>query len=133
MRNTCCYHGVPHNNGAYLVFEFFIEMCVDFDVLALSSSIPLSLQSHPYVRESEECRTLVIETLKFLYDLDMDMDGSKGVDLSHPLVRPRIPHEIVFAVGGWSGSSPTNAIEAYDTRADRWISVDYIDKGNEAG
>ncbi|XP_074111306.1 kelch-like protein 10 [Cotesia typhae] len=35
--------------------------------------------------------------------------------------RPRIPYEILFAVGGWSGGSPTSFIETYDTRADRWF------------
>ena len=35
----------------------------------------------------------------------------------------RVPHEILFAIGGWSGGSPTNFIETYDTRADRWVKV----------
>ena len=88
--------------------------------------LPL-LQTHPYVRDNDACRPLVIETLKFLYDLDME--GGKEVDLSHPLARPRVPHEVMFAVGGWSGGSPTNVIETYDTRADRWITIDSTDKG----
>lgn len=70
---------------------------------------------------------MIIETLKFLYDLDMD--ETKEVDLTHPLARPRVPFEIMFVVGGWSGGSPTNVIETYDTRADRWIMVDSTDKG----
>ena len=37
--------------------------------------------------------------------------------------RPRLPHEILFAVGGWSGGSPTNSIEAYDARANCWVSI----------
>ena len=57
------------------------------------------------------------------------MDEGKEVDLTHPLARPRVPHEIMFVVGGWSGGSPTNVIETYDTRADRWIMVDSPDKG----
>jgi len=32
----------------------------------------LQVKPHPYVRESDECKPIVIETLKFLYDLDMD-------------------------------------------------------------
>ena len=57
------------------------------------------------------------------------MEGGKEVDLSHPLARPRVPHEVMFAVGGWSGGSPTNVIETYDTRADRWITIETTDKG----
>ena len=56
---------------------------------------------HPYVKDSEACKPIVIETLKFLYDLDMDDD--KDLDLSNPLARPRVPHEVLFVVGGWSG------------------------------
>lgn len=39
------------------------------------------------------------------------------------LARPRLPNAILFAIGGWSGGDPTNGIEAYDVRADRWINV----------
>lgn len=38
------------------------------------------------------------------------------LDCSHPLTRPRIPHEVLFAMGGWSAGSPTNFVETYDTR-----------------
>ena len=79
------------------------------------------------MRDNDACRPLVIETLKFLYDLDMD--ESKELDLSHPLARPRIPHDVLFVIGGWSGGSPTNVIETYDTRADRWVMCDSTDMG----
>ena len=55
------------------------------------------------------------------------MDESREVDLTNPLARPRIPHEMIVVVGGWSGGSPTNKIETYDTRADRWITCDDVD------
>lgn len=60
--------------------------------------------------------------MKFLYDLDLSED--RDVDTSNPLGRPRIPHELLFAIGGWSGGSPTNAMETYDTRADQWKNCD---------
>lgn len=81
-----------------------------------------------YVKENEACRPLIIEVLKFLYDLDVD--EAREVDLAHPLARPRVPHEVMFVVGGWSGGSPTNIIETYDTRADRWITIENPDKGD---
>lgn len=43
------------------------------------------------------------------------------------IARPRVPHEVLFAIGGWSGGSPTNFIETYDTRADRWVKVEEVD------
>ncbi|XP_074659238.1 kelch-like protein 10 [Tubulanus polymorphus] len=83
------------------------------------------VKSHKYIKDNESCKPIIIDTLKFLYDLDMDDD--KELDLSDPLARPRVPHEFIFVVGGWSGGSPTNAIETYDTRADRWIACEQVD------
>ncbi|XP_033728458.1 kelch-like protein 10 [Pecten maximus] len=88
------------------------------------------VKSHPYVKENDQCKPLVIETLKFLYDLDMDED--KDLDITNPLARPRVPHEVMFVVGGWSGGSPTNVVETYDMRADKWIVCDTGDEGPRA-
>lgn len=41
----------------------------------------------------------------------------------NPEARPRLPNAILLAIGGWSGGDPTNGIEAYDFRADRWLNV----------
>ena len=38
----------------------------------------------------------------------------KDLFVQNPIARPRIPHEIIFVCGGWSGGSPTSAIELYD-------------------
>jgi len=84
------------------------------------------VKDHPYVHGHEDCRPIVIETLRFLYDLEVitERDG----EIPTPsIARPRIPHEVLFAIGGWSGGSPTNYIETYDTRADRWIRVEEVD------
>ena len=80
------------------------------------------VKNHPYVIENEDCRPLIIETLKFIYDLEM-ITQRDGEVTTPELARPRVPHEILFAIGGWSGGSPTNFIETYDTRADRWVKV----------
>jgi hypothetical protein len=63
-----------------------------------------------------------METLMFLYDLQMFTREDEEIPIPK-FARPRIPHEILFAIGGWSGGNPTNFIETYDTRADRWIKV----------
>ncbi|XP_006810528.1 kelch-like protein 10, partial [Neolamprologus brichardi] len=39
------------------------------------------------------------------------------------LARPRLPHSVLLAIGGWSDRDPTNAIEAYDYRAECWVNV----------
>lgn len=40
-----------------------------------------------------------------------------------PLAMPRLPHEVIFAIGGWSGGTSKGCIETYDTRADRWVNI----------
>ena len=77
------------------------------------------MKTHNYVKDSDAAMPIVIETLKFLYDLDMD--EKKEVDMNNPIAKPRVPYEILFVIGGWSGGSPTNLVETYDTRADRWV------------
>ncbi|XP_077512183.1 kelch-like protein 10 [Amblyomma americanum] len=89
--------------------EFFIE----------------KIKACKYVAEDEACRPLVIDTLRFLYDLDVMVHN---VEVPTPLfARPRIPHEMMFVVGGWMAGGPTAYIESYDTKADRWIKVDISD------
>jgi kelch-like protein 10 len=80
------------------------------------------VKNHPYVNGDDGCRPLVIDTLRFLYDLEIITEKTQEV-ITPELARPRIPHEVMFAIGGWSGGSPTSAIETYDTRADRWVQV----------
>lgn len=46
----------------------------------------------------------------------LDSRPGTEADLNDPLARPRIPYEILFAVGGWSAGSPTSFVETYDTR-----------------
>lgn len=81
-----------------------------------------NVKDHPYVVGNDACRPIIIETLKFLYDLEM-ITQKDGEVPTPEIARPRVPHEILFAIGGWKGGSPTNYIETYDTRADRWIPV----------
>ncbi|XP_059169558.1 kelch-like protein 10 isoform X2 [Physella acuta] len=88
------------------------------------------VKPHEYVKDSEQCRPIIIETLRFLYELDMD--DRREVDMSNPIARPRIPHEVMFVIGGWSGGAPTNMVETYDTRADRWVVCPVADAGPRA-
>ncbi|XP_076181587.1 kelch-like protein 10 isoform X1 [Ptiloglossa arizonensis] len=85
-----------------------------------------NVKDHPYVTGNDACRPIIIETLKFLYDLEI-ITQKDGEIPTPKIARPRVPHEILFAIGGWSGRSPTNFIETYDTRADRWVKVEEVD------
>lgn len=64
----------------------------------------------------------MIETLKFHWDLETI--DQKTEEMETPfLATPRLPNSILFIIGGWSGGAPTDSIESYDTKADRWVQV----------
>ncbi|XP_078039106.1 uncharacterized protein LOC144471169 [Augochlora pura] len=72
------------------------------------------------IEEDEPCQQIIWEANAYINKLDAKQGGGE-IDLKNPLARPRIPHEILFTIGGWTAGSPTNFMETYDTRADRWF------------
>ncbi|NXI50591.1 KLH10 protein, partial [Chloroceryle aenea] len=79
-----------------------------------------NVKTHDYVKDREECDVLVVEALTEMYRLTM---YSPAAGFTNPLSRPRLPYTIMFAIGGWSRESPTNAMETYDARADQWVDI----------
>lgn len=49
------------------------------------------------------------------------------------LAIPRVPHDVIFAIGGWTEGRPQSCVETYDTRADRWINIPYEDIAGPRG
>ncbi|KAH7966653.1 hypothetical protein HPB49_018273 [Dermacentor silvarum] len=77
------------------------------------------IKTHKYIVDDDSCRPRVMQTLRFLYDLDVVVHND---EVPTPVfARPRIPHEVMFVIGGWMAGGPTTYIESYDTKADRWI------------
>ncbi|XP_071454892.1 kelch-like protein 10 [Hetaerina americana] len=109
-RKKCVATLLRHIRLGLLDTEYFLERVKD----------------HEYVVGNDACRPIIIDTLRFLYDLEM-IQQKGSCFITPALARPRVPHDILFAIGGWSGGSPTNCIESYDTRADRWIKVEEAD------
>ncbi|KAG7188297.1 hypothetical protein KM043_007959 [Ampulex compressa] len=72
------------------------------------------------VQEDKVCQQALSTVNAYLRDQGAKQNGGE-IDLRCSFVIPRIPYEILFAIGGWSAGSPTNFIETYDTRADRWF------------
>lgn len=150
------------------------------------------VKEHPYVIQCDAAKPLIVDTFKFMYDLDFLNPQAEEVRLtlnystnlptpspnsqppttyyvptvsptSHsqtsqpssklltllqplplpyhrhylnipllklttpPLAMPRLPHEVIFAIGGWSGGTSKGCIETYDTRADRWVNINAED------
>ncbi|XP_067312568.1 kelch-like protein 10 [Pseudorasbora parva] len=73
--------------------------------------------------ENEACLAILISAMRAIFDLHME-----GPTVSDQLTRPRLPSEILLAIGGWSIGNPTNAIEAYDARAGCWVDVTQKDE-----
>ncbi|KAK3513327.1 hypothetical protein QTP70_012377 [Hemibagrus guttatus] len=103
---------------------------------ALLPKVRMGLLPHDYfmnnvrnnvlVKDNVSCKPIIEGVLTRIYGLD------PNDSLGSELTRPRLPSAILLAIGGWSRSGPTNAIEAYDTRADRWVSVTCVDESPRA-
>lgn len=104
-------------------------------VLELLQCVRFGLMSYRYfttvvlpwktIQNNQEVQNSLYEASMFLAQMD-SRHGSE-LDLNDPLARPRIPNQIIFAVGGWSAGSPTSFMETYDSRADRWFLVNGAD------
>ncbi|XP_076734428.1 kelch-like protein 10 isoform X2 [Maylandia zebra] len=88
--------------------------------LMTSDYLKDNVLSSELVEANSECLSMISNAILDIHDL-----GSRPFmsALYHPLARPRLPHSILLAIGGWSGGEPTNGIEAYDCRANRWVNV----------
>lgn len=84
------------------------------------------VKEHPYVIQCEAAKPLIVDTFKFMYDLDF-LNPQADELTTPPLAMPRLPHEVIFAIGGWSGGTSKGCIETYDTRADRWVNINAED------
>ncbi|XP_040009990.1 kelch-like protein 10 [Xiphias gladius] len=80
-----------------------------------------SVNPNEVVKASEECRPILLKTMEAM--LDARTRRFSNCIFYNPLARPRLPPAILLAIGGWSDGNPINGIEAYDVRADRWVSV----------
>lgn len=81
-----------------------------------------TVKNNSYVKDDVEARPIILETMRFLCDLET-ISSTNNEIITPPLAVPRLPHEVIFAIGGWSEGAPQTIIETYDTRADRWIRV----------
>ncbi|XP_027601012.1 calicin [Pipra filicauda] len=79
-----------------------------------------NIKAHEYVKDNAGCKD-IISALSEIYDLNLD--GQSASANANPLTRPRLPYPILFAIGGWSRSDTTSAIETYDGRTDEWLNI----------
>lgn len=85
------------------------------------------VKDYLYVKDNDFCKLIIIEILKYLYDLEMLED--KISDGSFFLVKFCLLYEILFVIGGWSCLFFMNIVEIYDICVDCWMICDVVDKG----
>jgi kelch-like protein 10 len=85
----------------------------------------LGVMFDSYVLCNSECLPIIEDVCKFLRD-SQSITQKEGETPVPDFARSRIPH-ILFAIGGWREAGPTNIIETYDRRADRWVEVEEVD------
>lgn len=82
--------------------------------------------NHNYIQMSPEAQKIVTRAYRFVSDFDA-IDWMKNSDQDLSLLVPRLPYDILFAIGGWFEGSACSLFEVYDCRADRWIKFNYGD------
>ncbi|KAM4579495.1 kelch-like protein 10 [Fundulus diaphanus] len=93
---------------------------------ALLAKVRLALLNIEYIRDNLLPHPLVqIQCISLLSEVVVNkpLFRPQLTGVCIPFGRPRLPNAILLAIGGWSGADPTNAIEAYDVRFDRWTNV----------
>ncbi|XP_036408779.1 kelch-like protein 10 [Megalops cyprinoides] len=82
-----------------------------------------NVKDNSVVKDSNECKPIIINAMRARCSYNTSKSAKHAQ--SNPLRRPRLPHTVLLAIGGWSGSNPTNAIESYDMRANCWVNVSH--------
>ncbi|KAG2468317.1 KLH10 protein, partial [Polypterus senegalus] len=80
-----------------------------------------NIRSYEHMRNKEYKMSIYIALLQMIYDLGIKESATPHLACS--MAHSRLPNSILLAIGGWRGSNPTNAIEAYDARAKVWTEV----------
>ncbi|KAM7384374.1 hypothetical protein PAMA_011635 [Pampus argenteus] len=98
-------------------------------IAVLLSKVRLALTDTEYIRMNvmsnelvkNTCLPMITDAMEISHHIFTNRSTVSG--FCNSLARPRLPTAILLAIGGWSGGDPTNGIEAYDIRVDRWINV----------
>uniref|UniRef100_A0A3B3SL34 Kelch like family member 10 n=1 Tax=Paramormyrops kingsleyae TaxID=1676925 RepID=A0A3B3SL34_9TELE len=76
-----------------------------------------TVKNNDLLKADVACSTIVSDVLKAMYELHFKSPCS---DFQNPVMCPHLPSEILLAIGVWR-HHPTNWVEAYDSRGDRWV------------
>lgn len=81
------------------------------------------------MRSNPEAMSIMRTAFKFVFKSNeiawTDWAVNRASEIS--ILVPRLPNELLFAIGGWFNSSACNLMEVYDNRANQWIRLDQFD------
>ncbi|XP_074645907.1 kelch-like protein 10 [Tubulanus polymorphus] len=115
---------IDHDPDDRLKFIGRLMYCVRLGLIPTDYFLE-NIVNQKYVLNNPELETLLSSAWDLLYELDKT--SGKDVNLNNPLVKPRVPNEVLFAIGGWSGGNPITFFESYDTRSDRWYTHAFVE------
>ncbi|XP_060761234.1 kelch-like protein 10 [Neoarius graeffei] len=73
------------------------------------------VRNNALVKDNAACKPIISRALQSI--LRLNVNESLGSEFT----RRRLPNAVLLVIGGWSHRGPTNSIEVYDTRAERWV------------
>ncbi len=73
------------------------------------------------IKDSIECIPIINDAVMAF--IDFRSNGRSKTANSNPLNRPRLPPAILMVSGGKDGNNAATSLEAYDSRADCWVTV----------
>ncbi|KAJ8414350.1 hypothetical protein AAFF_G00052200 [Aldrovandia affinis] len=103
--------------------ESFISMLLAKVRMALLNAdyFMNNVKKNSLVKDSDECKPIIIKALMAMYNLNINRPSSSLV--CNLMARQRLPYTILLSIGGCNSNGPSNIVEAYDIRADRWVDV----------
>lgn len=117
----CCLRWIGHNISDRMKCAPMLIRGVRIGLLD-KAYFKAQVQEHPYLCDSLSAQNLMKETLNFWRG--DNLWNTYEISLTTPeFAIPRLPHEVLFAIGGQIGNYNNVLIETYDLRSDRWVDV----------
>ncbi|XP_061590857.1 kelch-like protein 10 [Cololabis saira] len=80
-----------------------------------------NITENKVVMSNLEYQDIALQTQELILDHVKHISNKSIIFKS--LAHPRVPPSMLLCIGGWTSGNPTNIIEAYDARTDRWANV----------
>lgn len=99
--------------------RYYCELLPNFRLGHINTDYFLEhVYTNPEIQHRRDCQSVMKEAWDTIQSIRSI--GVVSSDARNPFLRPRVPHEVIFLVGGWARNGVTMSVETYDTRADKW-------------